>query len=989
MGEKRGVTMQALLITGLLFALTGQADSLESPADAAINVGVYPDLLWSESAWGGIGEAAYYQVQIAADSNFAAVVAADTVEIARYVPCDHPLECGETYYWRVRCQDSSFAAGSWSEVRNFTVVDYDNYVVEIDAADDNDAVLAAFADAKAHAPATVRLVEDVTWASTNMDVVYLSWYKNIRFDGAGHSITVTNPANRLFQVLNSENCLFENFSVDYNPLPYVLCEVTGLDTVNDRLTMVTISNAANPCLELNHPLMVDAPKTHMRLVDKNNPGAVMPGATTYILDGKQWYLNSYTNSGTVYHVIQLDGNDYTADQFLVGDYMLRVARGDALNTIRSAVSERICVNNVTAYASPSQFVSSIDGSEFMVLNCNVTLKDGRYSSITADSVYVRRNEIGPWVQNCSFVGNGDDCMNFHSLGASIASKVSSNVLEMTALRTLTLCDIGDEVVIWDPRPGTNPAIYTTVTDKDTEALTMTFADDVGTINFGDANGFDSVVYTIDKANKRFYVKDNYVKNNARFGLLVSSQGGAAVGNVFESCGSSAIRIGNTPDEGLCTTDFLVQSNRMVGCGYVNGFFEIDGGVVTMNSYAAGWADSPHQFHLGVQLVGNRIEQWNQCAFNLKGAGDVLLDNNVITDGGLTNFIALSTTNDLFRFGNLTGVTLKNTAVSDSRSYDQDLCDLGNLLSTDLNTSFNSSLPEEGPGNLLNEGSFEDSGNGWILNSASVVNSNAVEGASCMELAGDVTTKSEYVIASGCTTYTLSGWIKADNVTSSSQGVRFDIREYRRDGGGATRINSVAWQTGTFGWTRFELTFTTRPDTGKIQVYCVTLGLTDGTAWFDDMQLTRGEPNLLVNGSFDHDLSGWSAASQFSWNGALSQDNSSGCLQVTETSDTACMAYQYIDDIEAGADYVLTGSIKIPEDLTGSGTGAKLVLKFYNGSEYLGFHRGGLYTSAMDWTDDTVTTYTAPATATRAKVEAYLHTNSGTVYYDCLKLRKVE
>lgn len=830
--------MISSITVAFLLALAGPADRLELPADGADDVGTFPDLLWSASAWGGVDEVSRYRVQIATDASFADVVVEDAVEIARYVPYDHPLEPGDFYYWRVQCIDESGAAGSWSETNGFSIADFDQWTVNVYAGDSVAAVRSKFAQARNNAPSTVRLMEDVSWASDDEEILNLVGYNNVRFDGNGKTITITNPANQLFEVLNSENMLFEDFSVDYNPLPYVLCEVT--DVAGDALTVVTVSNAANPCLELNHPLMVGAQKTHMRLLDRNNPGTIKYGGSTYILDGNQVYDHSVTNSGTISHVIDISGSN---DPIETGDYMLRVARGNARNILRSATSERITLNNVTAYASPSQFASCIDGSQFLVLNCSVARKEGRYSSVTADSIYVRRNVIGPWVENCRFEANGDDCLNFHSLGAEIISKVSDNTLEMSVARTLDLCEIGDEVVIWDPRPGTGAAITTMLTAKDVSALTMTFADDVGAINFGDANGFDTVVYTVDRPNSRFCVKDNYIKNNARFGLLVSSRDGVVSGNTFDGCASSAIRIGNTPDEGLCADNVLIQSNTMVQCGYVDDFFDVDGGVVTMNSYAAGWGDSPQQFHQDIFFLNNWIEAWENCAFNLKGAGNVLLDGNVIYDGGLSEFSTLSTDNDLFRLGNLTRVTLTNTVVSERRTYDSDVQDLGDLVEASLDMAFSSTLP-------------------------------------------------------------------------------------------------------------------------------------DGNS-----------DNLLINGSFDFNLNGWTVTGLHAHNADISVDYASGSMELTQSDDIARMAYQYVDGIEAGADYELTGSIKLPADLTGSGTGAKLVLKFFNGSTFLGFERDDLLSDETEWTEQTIR-FTAPAGTTRAKVEAYLHTNSGTVYFDDLKLRKI-
>lgn len=967
-----------------LLVFSGWSDSLETPVDGATNLGVYPDLLWSETAWGGVSDVAGYQVQIAKDSAFSAVVVDDTVEIARYVPCDHPLDCGATYYWRVRCLRNLSVAGSWSEVSSFTVTEFDRYVVELDAADDVDDVRAAFELANDNAPATIRLTDDVSWSSDDTEILYLSGYENVRFDGNGKTITITNPSNRLFHVLSSENLLFENFSVDYDPLPYVLCEVVALDSVANQITLLTISNAANSCLELNDPRMLYASKTHMRLLDKGNPGAVMYGAETYIHDGKQNYVHSYTNNGTVYHVIQLNSDWYITDDFSVGDYMLRVARGSSRNTMRAAYCRNICFNNVTAYASPSQFVSSIDGSGLVVINCNVALKDGRYSSVTADSVYVRRNEIGPWVQDCSFVSNGDDCMNFHSVAAPVTAQVNATTLTVNVLGNFNRFDIGDEVAIWDPAPGTTAPVYTTVVFKDANSLSLTFADNIGTIDLSSAEAVNnSGVFNLTKSNRRFYVKNNLVRNNGRYGVMLASQYGAVVGNTFERCPGGAIQIGCFPSEGLNAADILVQDNRIQDCGYTGTFFERQDAAVILNAYGPTQDEVSLLLHNSIAFVNNRIDGWEAAVFKIKGSSNILVDNNVITDGKMTGFIGAAT-NDVLLVGNAFNVAIANTTLSDARAYDEWFVDLGDT--SDISCAvYKTPVPEEHSGNLLDEGGFENGGASWTLNGAGVVSTSVCSGSAALQIVGNASAKSEYVRVKGNTEYSLCGFICGDALSGGTQGTRMDVRESCTDGGTANRITSIAWQTGTFGYTYFELKLKTLPDTGRLQVFCANAGLTNGTAYFDDLMLIEGDRNLVENGSFDDDLSGWTCSPVCSQDETISCDNSSGSLKFCQDVAIWRDAVQYVtNDIIDGAEYTLSGSIRIPETLGGSGNGLKLVMRFFNGTIFLDSAQSALFKTATEWTDAAFSAV-APTGTDRIQVRVYLNSNTGTVYCDQLKL----
>jgi hypothetical protein len=978
--------MTALFMVALMFTLQSSASVLESPPDGYASASILPDFLWQECAWGGVSAVDGYQIQVATDSGFSLVIIDDTVEIARYVPCDHPLTSGSNYYWRVRCL-SGATAGGWSETSEFTVADFAGYIAEIYASDSLADVRGKFALAKANSPATVRLSEDVCWgADDSDDILNLSGYANIHFDGNGKSITVTNPSNRLFHVPGCTNLIFSSFSVDYNPLPYVLCEVIETDTVNNRLIVQTISNAANPCLELNDPVMLGADKTHMRLLDKSDPGAVKYGAAIYIHDGKQTYSHSYLTNGVLHHVIDLSSRWYTADQFEIGDYMLRVARGVSRNIIRSANSEGICVNNVTAFASPSQFVSSIDGSGLIVVNSRAALKDGRYSSVTADSVYVRRNRIGPWIQDCSFTANGDDCMNFHSVGSTVTERVGDYTLRLTNASSVKAYAVGDDVAIWDPAPGSDVPVYTRIVSTDLQGLTITLADCVGTIDLSHSDPVkNSLVFNLTKSNRRFFVKNNIVNKNARFGILLSSQNGVVIGNTFNRCAGDAVRIGTDPGEGLNAADILIQDNRIAGCGYSETFFASRDGAVTLNAYGGGWTEVFHRFHDSISIVNNRIDGWECAAFKIKGSSNVLLDNNIITDGGMTGFPNPGSCNDVILVGNAGPVTAVNTTLSDARAYTSYFYDAGGTDNITIASAY-PYLPKEGSGTLLNEGGFENSGASWTLNTTTVDGEFPGTGQLALKISGNGLAKSEFVPVKGNTRYTLYGWIKGSSLSGGTKGARIDAREYRKDGGAATVISPSGWQTGTFDYAFFEKTFVTQSDTGRIQVYCVVSEVSSGTAYFDDLTLIEGDRNLISNGSFDLDLSGWIYASSFSHVPFLSHDSSSGSIKMSQPTAASVNArHKITGDIEGGSVYTVSGSLWIPEALSGAGNGARIFLKFYRGEQFLGQTAGGTYKSETGgWIIDTFTA-TAPEGADNAILFAIINDRAGTVFFDRFKL----
>jgi hypothetical protein len=585
--------------------------------------GICPDLIWlrqhADAAFPG------YEVQIAANRNFDRPEIQSRTPLNRFVAVGHCFEQGATYHWRVRSRLNPNAG--WSEPQSFRVAMFDRNIITIDASYSIKDVRYAFDLARKTAPATVRLTEDVWWGCADIDIMKLYQTRDLMFDGDGHNIIVTNPANRLFHLDCCTNVVLRNFTVDYDPLPYVLCEVRSRDAGSNKMTLKSVCDAGGNGLELNDPRMLAADRTHMRQLDRSSPGAIKPRSETYIHDGKQSYLRSFVRNGELLHLIQLNPAWFKTSDFEVGDLMLRVARWDSRNILRAVKSVSLCISTVTAFASPSQFVSCIDGSALVVAHCAVLLKPGRYSSVTADCVYVRRNEIGPWVQSCEFVANGDDCMNFHSVGDPIATAVDDFSVKLKPYAVMRL-DPGDQVALWTAIEGALP-LRTKVVKRDVKSRVVSFADRIGiVVPDGDKKGGVTCVYNLTKNNRSFYVADNLIRNNSRFGVLLGSEFGVIENNTFERCASCALHIGVFPREGLHVADVMVRGNRISGCGYTKGYIENGAAAIQAGAYGEKRREISLDLHRNITVTNNFISGCGPHSVRLKGCLDSVVENNL-------------------------------------------------------------------------------------------------------------------------------------------------------------------------------------------------------------------------------------------------------------------------------------------------------------------------------------------------------------------------
>jgi len=115
-----------------------------------------------------------------------------------------------------------------------------------------------------------------------------------------------------------------------------------------------------------------------------------------------------------------------------------------------------------------------------------------------------------------------------------------------------------------------------------------------------------------------------------------------------------------------------------------------------------------------------------------------------------------------------------------------------------------------------------------------------------------------------TTYTLSGYIKTLNLNGANAFFNvYQLNANKQPVANPWTDNRYSQLSGTHDWTLRQLTFTTGPNTAYVRIYLEVDHRSDtasGTAWFDDIQLERGEVstgyNPLENSSFEQQLNFW-------------------------------------------------------------------------------------------------------------------------------------
>lgn len=150
-------------------------------------------------------------------------------------------------------------------------------------------------------------------------------------------------------------------------------------------------------------------------------------------------------------------------------------------------------------------------------------------------------------------------------------------------------------------------------------------------------------------------------------------------------------------------------------------------------------------------------------------------------------------------------------------------------------------------NLLTNGSFEQGATGWSLNTSTIDTTGGQSGNNSLKAVGpaDVYTRQNIDLKPN-TSYTLSYWIKTNNITGIGATMRY-VQLLP-----ATSIllqpPAVPYVTGTSQWTKYTGTFTTPANYTGGRLDAQYKLLAGDTAWFDNVELCEGScvvPNSPV------------------------------------------------------------------------------------------------------------------------------------------------
>lgn len=682
------------MILLLLFICSSQLYALNAPIPATPLNGANGYVRNPNFMWGTVAGADNYRIEIATDSNFTNIIAGRAaLPVPRFVPVT--ALPATTLYWHVKAMNAAGDSSAWSARFSCRLsVPANVYTIPDSAA--LSLVKAVIDTAIKHTPALVQFAHNGHYQLDPGAVSFMFVYSGVNdliIDGNGSSIVIRNHLETGFMNFkNSNRIVVKGFNVDWDPLPHSLLDVvevnnTDSNTLNIHVRLRNVAGQSSPY----YPAIADNPAftSHWSwtyLLDPAHPGAVKPGVlNSFGIGVKDVTYISGTNPAeyNIYHPGSKAGKYFSA-----GDILAVLCRTNVGSFISTTGCTDLTFDNITNYASPVGCYYSFDGTDMKVLNCHSALKDTtRFVSANADGVHCRANTMGPWVENCAFIGNGDDGVALYNKGMVVKTRNAKTSLT-TAAEFMNLKNT-DTFDIYIPKTGAvisqGFAVQGAPVNNGNSTYTVSFTPPVADSSYnamtdvGIADQQQNVqLFNASRRNENFYVYNNLFTVRGR-GVIVRSAQGAVDSNRLYNCSSPAVAFYNESAfwiNGLYSRDIRILRNDIRDCGYDN--LGIDEGAITVrfNKITLSgrtYADTiaPTMPHSGILISGNTVSNLAQHGVTLFNAMGSKVIGNTFTSTvssfsqpGYHYGIYLNTTNSCtIGNNNFSGETRTLTAIN--------------------------------------------------------------------------------------------------------------------------------------------------------------------------------------------------------------------------------------------------------------------------------------------------------------------------------------
>lgn len=607
-------------------------------------------------------------------------------------------------------------------------------------------------------PTEIRFNAGATYVISNSSLtpdipLVLGNATNVVVNGNGCKILITNPRIGFMSVSQCSNVIVENFSVDYNPLPYTQGTVTHNFFTNSpsELAIEFQVDAGYPAPTNANYVDANAVSTARRwgtVMDTNNPGRGADGGYAACL-----YTNVVqTNANGAFKVYFQFQNQ--AKSIQPGAKWHMISRWNGSTLFNTYMSYQVTWLNNTNYAGAG--ISY--GGSFCPLVCEIDNQillgpppagatAPRLRTSNADGGYFGETRIGPWVQGCIFTGLSDDCANPY-LAPFIVTNLPAqptNTLELVANANGTVpvallpyqAQVSDNVLFMN---ATNGVIFDRAKITAVNLPNVTFDHAISNIVTGT---YDTNTLLLDETldSSAVYL-DNQFSNSRQHGIYCRANNTLIAHNTISGLELSAIvgfpALADNFLNMFAPTNVVILDNVLSDCSYSEP--AINNAIPTAEPAFA--LVEFHQASLGSDYVTNDVEisglrilynaflDWRRAPISLHNVTDVNVYGNYFGPP-VTNDSLVPLTNDYIadlwasdypnlRFtNNVNATTLSNNSIVKQDGVFQTLTNAFQLPSAPqlsaaaAGTNVTVSWVGVAPGFVLQERSGLTGSNSWV------------------------------------------------------------------------------------------------------------------------------------------------------------------------------------------------------------------------------------------------------------------------------------
>lgn len=423
--------------------------------------------------------------------------------------------------------------------------------------------------------------------------------RNVRLRGNGSVLWVKNAFAGVFVFRNCENVVLEGFEIKYETAPWTQGEVIEVNKNDGTLIY---------CAEEGYDIFADPRYTNYMgpwgvILNPQNLNMLRPDAPA------EFKFRGSERVGDRTYRMTLEKPELAIEGvFKKGDRIVYTNREMSGSCVAVFGSKNVTVSDMLVHeCGDCLFVGAYLEGDIRVNNYRTKLDGNNYVVSIADGVHIQGLRGRAIIENCSFEGLLDDCVNLYQYPGIVTEKISCTEYRVKHPET-NIPRVGDTFTVYNPETqeekyrGKVTAVREINSEKTEEIITVDIPTEV--IRAGDSVPEADTFCILDSMAPGSEIKNNHFSLCRRYGLLLKSRDTLVENNVFENLGADAINfaanVTNLRKEGPYSENVTLKNNVIRNVCYRNGR-------KYKNQWASGAAIGIYKYNKGIKIYDNVFE----------------------------------------------------------------------------------------------------------------------------------------------------------------------------------------------------------------------------------------------------------------------------------------------------------------------------------------------------------------------------------------------